>query len=114
MSQSHSSEQRITSAAMQCIVREGGIEIAMRVVPRGGRNAVDCVTNTGAIRIRLAAPPVDGVANTALVAFLAAFFDVPKRAVTITHGRRGRDQRVLIAAPLSVITAKIRAAHEHE
>lgn len=111
MSQSHSSERLVTPAVMQCIVREGGIEIAVRVVPRGGRNAIDCVTDTGALRIRLAAPPVDGAANAALVAFLAAFFDVPKRAVTITHGHWGRDKHVLIAAPLSVITAKMRAAH---
>lgn len=113
MSQSHSSEQRVTPATVQCIVREGGIEIAVCVVPRGGRNAIDCAMNTGALRVRLAAPPVDGVANAALVAFLAAFSDVPKRAATITHGHRGRDTRVLVATPLSVVTAKTCAAYEH-
>lgn len=113
MSQSHSSEQRVTPATVQCIVREGGIKIAVRIVSRGGRNAVDCMTDTGALRIQLAAPPVDGAANAALVAFLAASFDVPKRAVTITYGHRGRDTRVLIATPLSVVTAKICAAYEH-
>ena len=113
MSQSHSSEQRVTPATVQCIVRKGGIEIAARHDAHGDQNAIDCMMNTGAPRVRLAAPPVDGVANTALVAFLAAFFDVPERAVTITHGHRGRDKRVLIAAPLSVVTAKICAAYEH-
>ena len=79
---------------VQCIVRKGGIEIAARHDAYGDRNAIDCMMNTGAPRVRLAAPPVDG-------------------AVTILTDIGKRDTRVLIATPLSVVTAKMCAAYEH-
>jgi len=63
----------------------------------------------GALKIRLTAPPVDGAANAALIAFLASLFNVPKRAVTIISGERGRNKRVHVAAPLSTVEATIEA-----
>ena len=57
--------------------------------------------------MRLAAPPVDGKANEALVAFLAAVFDVPKRRVTLVHGETSRHKRVLVEG-LSVEAARRR------
>ena len=50
-----------------------------------------------AILIRLAAPPVDGAANAALVAFLAAALDVPRRDITLVAGDKSRDKRIRIA-----------------
>lgn len=44
----------------------------------------------GAVRIRIAAPPVDGAANEALVAFLADRLGVPRSAVTLRRGATGR------------------------
>jgi uncharacterized protein (TIGR00251 family) len=51
----------------------------------------------GAMLIRLAAPPVDGAANAALVAFLADALGVPRRDVAIVAGEKSRDKRVQIA-----------------
>jgi len=48
------------------------------------------------VKIRLAAPPVDGRANEALIEFLAAHYGVPKRSVTIASGLRSRRKRVVI------------------
>jgi hypothetical protein len=48
------------------------------------------------IKIRLAAPAVDGKANDALVEFLAAHFKVAKRDVHIQSGRKSRQKRVVI------------------
>jgi uncharacterized protein len=48
------------------------------------------------VRIRLQAPPVDGRANAALVAFLADAFSVPRARVVIESGLAGRDKRVRI------------------
>ena len=48
------------------------------------------------IKVRLAASAVDGRANEALVAFLAAHFGVPRRNVRIAAGSRSRRKRVLI------------------
>ena len=47
--------------------------------------------------IRLAAAPVDGAANEALIAFLADTFDRPRRDITIVSGHTSRDKRVAIA-----------------
>ena len=44
--------------------------------------------------MRLAAPPVEGRANAALVAFLAERFRVPRRNVTIVAGETSREKRV--------------------
>jgi uncharacterized protein (TIGR00251 family) len=46
--------------------------------------------------VRLAAPPVEGAANRALVEFLAELLGVPKRDVTIARGERGRRKVVLV------------------
>ena len=66
------------------------------MIPRAPRSRVDGERG-GAILIRLAAPPVDGAANEALVAFLSDQLDLPRRQVTIVSGERSRDKRVQIA-----------------
>lgn len=50
----------------------------------------------GRLKLRLAAPPVDGKANEALVAFLAEYYGVPKRNVRILAGASSRRKRILI------------------
>ena len=47
-----------------------------------------------ALRVRLGAPPVDGKANAALIAWAAEAFGVPKARVELLHGATGR-QKVL-------------------
>ena len=49
-----------------------------------------------AIKIRIAAPPVDGKANEAIVAFLAEHFDVPKSRVSVERGIASRVKQVRI------------------
>ena len=67
----------------------------VRVVPRARRSAVDGERN-GAVLIRLAAPPVDGAANEALVAFLSDALGVPRRDISIVSGEKSRSKRVRI------------------
>ena len=50
----------------------------------------------GALLVRLAAPPVEGAANDALIAFLAERLGCPRRHVTIAAGELSRDKRVRI------------------
>ena len=50
----------------------------------------------GRIKVRLRAPPVEGRANDALVEFLAAYFEVPRRNVRITAGLKSRRKRVIV------------------
>ena len=86
-----------------------GVELDVRVIPRARRTETAGLRN-GALLVRLAAPPVDGAANTALVAFLASTLGVPSRAVQLLSGERGRQKRVLIAGALvaQVETALLR------
>jgi uncharacterized protein len=72
-----------------------GVTIPVRAVPRAGRDAIDGVAE-GALRVRLAAPPVEGAANRALVATLAGALGVPKRDVAIVAGAGGRQKRVRV------------------
>ncbi len=50
-----------------------------------------------AVKVRLAAPPVDNAANDALVAFLADEVGVPRAAIEIVGGLAGRQKRVTVA-----------------
>ena len=68
----------------------------VRVIPRAPRTRVDG-TRGGAVLIRLAAPPVDGAANDALIAFLADALELPRRNIRIVSGEKSRDKRVHVA-----------------
>jgi uncharacterized protein (TIGR00251 family) len=69
--------------------------IQIRVIPRSPRTHVEG-RRGDAILIRVNAPPVDGAANDALVAFLSDVLDVPKRSITIVSGQASRDKRVRV------------------
>lgn len=49
-----------------------------------------------ALKVRLAAPPVDGAANDALMLLLARELDVPRRAITIVSGASSRSKLVQV------------------
>lgn len=72
------------------------MRLQVQVQPRASRTEV-AGPHGGALRIRLAAPPVDGEANAELVAFLAKRLRVPKAAVTIVRGESGRRKVVEVA-----------------
>ncbi len=63
--------------------------LVVYVVPRARRSAV-AGRRGDALRIRVAAPPVDGAANAELVRFLAHRLGVARSRVTITRGASGR------------------------
>ena len=73
-----------------------GAQFFVRVTPRAGRSAVAGVRD-GALLVRLAAPPVEGAANEALIAFVADLLDRPKRDVEIVAGEKSRNKRVRVA-----------------
>lgn len=57
-----------------------------------------------ALKIRLAAPPVDGKANAALLAFVAATLDLPKQAVSLKSGQSSRHKVVeVVGAPADTL-----------
>ena len=68
---------------------------AVHVSPRSGKSQAAGV-HDGALKIRLAAPPVDGAANDALIAWLAKALSAPKLAVTIVSGLASKRKRVRV------------------
>jgi uncharacterized protein (TIGR00251 family) len=73
--------------------RPGGVRFSVRVQPRARASVVDGV-HGGALKVRVAAPPVNGAANEALVEFLAEALGVRPRAVRIVSGSAARTKMV--------------------
>ena len=71
------------------------MRINVRVNPRSSRNLV--AWENGGLRVHLTAPPVDGAANSALIALLAQCLAVHKRDIQIVHGMSGRSKIVEIS-----------------
>jgi len=82
----------------ELVTREeaGALVFSVRVAPRASRSAVLGV-HEGALKVALTAPPVDGAANAALIAFLAKSLGVPKRDVIIEQGETSRSKRLRVA-----------------
>lgn len=72
------------------------ISFAVRVVPRASRSEV-AGEHDGALRVRVAAPPVGGAANEELTRTLARALKVPERAVEIVAGHHSKTKRVRVA-----------------
>jgi uncharacterized protein (TIGR00251 family) len=82
-------------AAGWLLVRETGVEVRVRVAPRGSREAIEGFFGDR-LRIRLTAPPVEGAANSAVVRVLArAARTAPSRG-RIVAGTRDRSKTVLL------------------
>lgn len=74
---------------------KGGATFAVKVVPRASRNEIAGIHHD-LIRVRLAAPPVKGAANRALVKFLAGVLDVSRQDVEIVAGHTSRRKVVRV------------------
>ena len=83
------------------VIDGDGLKLFVRVTPRAKRSGVDDIARTDGdrslIAIRLAAPPVDGAANKALVKFLAERLDLPASRIAIVAGEKSRLKTVRIA-----------------
>ena len=70
-----------------------GITFAVRVVPRASVTEI-AGEYEGALRIRIAAPPVEGAANRELIRFLAKKLKVPQNAVEIISGIGSKNKTI--------------------
>ncbi|NMF91087.1 DUF167 domain-containing protein [Aromatoleum petrolei] len=87
---------------------DGGLVLTLHIQP-GAKKTEFVGLHGEAMKIRLAAPPVDGKANAALCAFLADFCGVPKSAVTLISGETSRAKRVRVDAASAAALARMRA-----
>ena len=69
--------------------------LAVAVTPNAPRTGADGL-HDGALRVRLAAPPVDGKANEALTGWLASELGLPKRSVEVLRGTSARRKQLTI------------------
>jgi len=70
------------------------MRIHVRVIPRSSKNLIEW--EEGGLKVHVTAPPVDGAANTALIALLAQCLAVHKRDIQIIRGTTGRSKIVEI------------------
>jgi uncharacterized protein len=94
-------------------MRDDGVILAVRVTPRASRTeATGLHIQPGgrtALAVRLAAPPVDGAANTALVKWAAAALGISRSAVTIEAGDTSRLKRLRLVGAPATLAARIDA-----
>jgi uncharacterized protein (TIGR00251 family) len=73
-----------------------GATFQVKVHPRARKNAITGVVGE-ALKLALTAPPVEGRANEAAIAYLAEFLNVPRSSVTIAAGEASRQKLIRIA-----------------
>jgi uncharacterized protein (TIGR00251 family) len=85
---------------------KGHVVFKVQVVPRSSRSEVVGEHN-GALRVRIAAPPVDGAANEELIKILAKTFNVSRGAVKIVSGHSGKLKQIGIVGSTNEIVARL-------
>jgi uncharacterized protein (TIGR00251 family) len=70
-------------------------DIKIRLIPRSSRNEI-FGREEDRYKVKVTAPPVEGMANKALIGLLAEKLGVPKRAIEITAGTTSRTKTVRI------------------
>jgi uncharacterized protein (TIGR00251 family) len=77
-------------------IQPGAVQLELRIQPRASRTEVAGEMGT-ALKVRVAAPPVDDAANTALLRFLADRLDCSRSAVQLLRGRSARQKLVRVS-----------------
>jgi uncharacterized protein YggU (UPF0235/DUF167 family) len=97
------------AAELELSVKGNSVRFRVHATPRARRSAIGAVRG-GVLDVRVAAPPVDGLANGELVRTIAEALGVAKTRVAILRGAAGRDKLVEVALlpDLTVIAVKDR------
>ena len=85
--------------------------LRVRVQPRASRAGIGAWRDDGVLSVRVTAPPLEGRANAAVGAVLAAALGVPASAVRVVHGEHARDKLVRVTG---LTPAEIRRRLEGE
>ena len=73
----------------------GGTDIAVRALPRSSRSEIVGL-HGDRLKVRLAAPPVDGAANRELEKLVAKTLGVPRSSVEVVRGASGREKTIRV------------------
>jgi len=79
----------------------GGVALAVRLTPKGGRDAIDGIETLAdgrsVLKARVKAAPSEGEANDALIRLVAKTAGVPPRDVALTAGATARIKQLAIS-----------------
>ena len=93
------------------VIGADGIALAVRLTPKGGRDAIDGVEQLAdrrcILKIRVRAAPSEGEANEALIRLIAKALGVPRRDVALTAGATSRIKRLVISGDGAALAAKL-------
>lgn len=83
------------------------VHLRVRVMPRASKDALRREAD-GSLRVWVHAPPVDGAANDAVIALLAARLCLPKSRISLVCGAMSREKVVAIAGlPADEVTRRL-------
>jgi uncharacterized protein YggU (UPF0235/DUF167 family) len=89
----------------------GGVTLAVRLTPKGGRDSIDGIElladGRSVLKARVRAAPSEGEANDALVRLLAKSLGVPPRDVMLAAGATARVKRLAIAGDPAMLIAAL-------
>jgi uncharacterized protein (TIGR00251 family) len=81
---------------IQLAEKNNALVFTVRVVPRASKSEIVGIRD-GALKVRIASPPVDGAANSELIKLLSKTFGVAKSAVEILSGQTAKTKQVKIS-----------------
>jgi uncharacterized protein YggU (UPF0235/DUF167 family) len=89
----------------------GGVSVVVRLTPKGGRDAIDGVTQLAdgrsVLKARVRAAPSEGEANLALCRLVAKSLGVAPRDVTLTAGASSRLKTLSVAGDAKMLIARL-------
>jgi uncharacterized protein (TIGR00251 family) len=91
--------------------KEGRLTFKVRVVPRASRSEI-AGEHDGALRVRIAAAPVDGAANEELVTLLARALKVPRNAIVVIGGQTSRVKSIAVSGIAADTLLKLERANK--
>jgi uncharacterized protein (TIGR00251 family) len=91
------------------VAPDGRVTLTLHIQP-GAKKTEFAGLHGDALKIRLAAPPVDGKANETLIGFVAGSLGLPKSAVNLKNGLTSR--RKVLEVVGTTAEAVVRVAHE--
>lgn len=80
---------------IEIIETTNAVTFSVRVIPRASRSEI-VGEHDGALKVKLASPPVDGAANAELIKLLAKKFGVSKNDIEIVSGETSKNKRIKI------------------
>jgi uncharacterized protein (TIGR00251 family) len=80
--------------------KTGAVIVDIHVIPNASRTQADGL-HDGALRVRLHAPPVDGKANAALVAWLADTLGIAKSQIEVIRGQTSKRKQLRVSASVA-------------